>query len=97
MLRIRLARAWRKKRPFFKVVLTEHSKPVQTWFKSILWWYNPLNHESDINIEEIKKQIEKWAKPTERVARILYWKTKDEFFRDYYTETQRVRTKKKED
>ncbi len=97
MLRIRLARAWRKKTPFFRIVLTEHSRPTQTGFKSILWWYNPYKKTSDVNTEEIKKHIENWAKPTERVAKILFSSTKDELFKKYFNEKNIQKKKKNPD
>ncbi|MBS8121585.1 30S ribosomal protein S16 [Candidatus Vampirococcus lugosii] len=97
MLKIRLARAGRKKNPFFKVVLTEHSRPAQTGFKSVFGWYDPLNHTSDINSEEVRKYIEKGAKPSERVAKILFKNTGDDFFKGFYNETEKNRSVKNKD
>ena len=96
MLRIRLARIGRKKTPFFKIVLTEHTKPVKSWFMSILGWYNPLNHEASADIEKIKEHIWKWAQPSQRVAKILFKLSNDDFFKSYYKEINRNRTKKKQ-
>ena len=97
MLKIRLARSGRSKSPFFKIVLTEHTKPVKTWFNSVLGWYNPLNHEAGADVEKIKEHISKWAQPSERVAKILFKFSGDDFFKKYYTEVERKRAKKKED
>lgn len=96
MLKIRLARTWRKKAPFFKIVLTEHTKPVKTWFQSVLGWYNPLNHEAGADIELVKEHISKGAQPSERVAKILFKLSNDDFFKWYYTEIERNKAKKKD-
>ena len=97
MLKIRLARAGKKKRPFYKIVLTEHSRPTSTGFKSVLGWYDPVAHKMDANIDKTKEHINNGAKPSERVAKILFSISNDESFKKYYTEKQRTRTKKKED
>jgi len=36
MLKIRLARHGRKKAPFYRIVLTEHTKPAQSGYKLVL-------------------------------------------------------------
>ena len=63
--------------------MTEHSKPVKCGYKEILGWYNPLKHESEIKIDSVKAWIGKGAKPSERVAKILFQKSKDDFFKKY--------------
>lgn len=84
MLTIRLARGGRKKRAFFRVVLTEHTKPAQSWFKEILWWFDPFLHSSEIQVDKVKERISKWAKPSPRVAKILFNNTKDTMFEKYF-------------
>jgi len=86
MLKIRLARMWRKKLPFYQVVLTEHTKKPQAWFKEKLWWFNPLKHESSIDADAVKLWISKWANPSPRVAKLLFSQTKDDFFKKFYEE-----------
>jgi small subunit ribosomal protein S16 len=54
MLKIRLSRQWRKGRPFYRVVLTEHSKPVKSSFMEVFGWFDPLAHKMEVNIEKIK-------------------------------------------
>jgi len=86
MLKIRLARGWRKGLPFYRIVLTEHTKPAQSGYKLVLWRFNPLSHTMDVNLDEVKIWISKWAQPSERVAKLLYADTKDEFFKKYFQE-----------
>lgn len=86
MLKIRLARGWRKWLPFYRIVLTEHTKPAQSWYKLVLGRFNPTAHEMNADIQEIKNWISKWAQLSERVAKLLYADTKDELFKKYFVE-----------
>ena len=86
MLKIRLARHGRTNLPFYRIVLTEHTKSAQTWYKLVLWWFNPISHEMDVNIDEVKSWISKWAQPSERVAKLLFANTKDQMFKKYFQE-----------
>lgn len=97
MLKIRLSRHGRTHRPFFRVVLTEHTKPSQSGYQKVLWWYDPLNHKHEIDIEEIRKYTANGAQLSERVAKIAYKESKDEFFKKFYTEKDIKRAKKNED
>ncbi len=94
MLKIRLARHGRKKAPFYRIVLTEHTKPAQAGYQTVLGRFNPLAHTMEAKIEEIKAWIAKGAQPSERVAKLLFADTKDEFFKKFFVE--RTRTKGKE-
>lgn len=91
MLKIRLARHGRKWLPFYRIVLTEHTRPAQSGYKLVLWRYNPLSHEMDVNLDEVKLWLSKWAQLSERVAKLLYSDTKDDVFKKYFTE--RISTK----
>ncbi len=94
MLKIRLARHGRKKAPFYRIVLTEHTKPAQSGYQTVLWRFNPLAHTMEAKIDEIKAWIAKGAQPSERVAKLLFADTKDAFFKKFFVE--RTRTKWKE-
>ena len=96
MLRIRLARHGRRKRPVFRIVLTEHTKPVKSWYKEVLWVYDPILHKLEVNVEKIKEWISKWAQPSERVAKLLFKQTNDELFKKYFKIVERNRKPKKE-
>ena len=88
MLKIRLARHGRKKLPFYRIVLTEHTKPAKAWYKLVLGWFNPLSHTMRADVSAIKEWISKWAQPTERVAKLLFADTKDDFFKKYFIRTK---------
>lgn len=97
MLKIRLSRWWKHKRPFYRVVLTEHTRPVKSWYQDVLGWFDPLNHKSEIDVNKLKEAIAKGALPSERVAKMLFAITKDDLFKKYYKEITRTRAPKKED
>jgi len=96
MLKIRLSRQGRKGRPFYRIVLTEHTKPVKSSFKEVFGWFDPLAHKMEVNVEMIKTWIEKWAQLSERVAKLLFVETKDALFQKFYTERTRTAKTKKE-
>ncbi|HRU49970.1 MAG TPA: 30S ribosomal protein S16 [Candidatus Absconditabacterales bacterium] len=93
MLKIRLARHGRKKLPFYRIVLTEHTKPAQAGYKLVLGWFNPLSHTMEADIPAIKEWISKGAQPTERVAKLLFADTKDDFFKKYFIERESTKGK----
>jgi len=96
MLKIRLSRHGRKNLPFYRIVLSEHSKPVKTGYKEVLWRFDPIKHEIKVELDIIKKWIEKWAKPSERLAKLLFINTKDKLFEKFFKHTQRHWKTKKE-
>jgi small subunit ribosomal protein S16 len=89
MLAIRLSRHGRSKRPFYRVVLTEHTKPAKTGYKEVLGSYDPLKHEFSANMEAVKSWIEQGAQPSERVAKLLFKSTNDTFYKKFYKEIER--------
>lgn len=91
MLKIRLARGWRTKSPFFRIVLTEHTKPTKSGYQSVLGRFNPLRHEMDMNTDLIKEWIGKGAQPSNRVAKLALSFSKDTFFEKYIVKNDRVR------
>ncbi len=97
MLRIRLARHGRTHKPFYRVVLTEHTKPVKSGYQEVLGWYDPINHKYDLDTNAIKSWIEKGAQPSTRVAKLAFKVSNDEFFKKYYVEKDIKREKKKQD
>lgn len=96
MLVIRLARAGKHKSPFYRIVLTENTKPVQAGYQKVLWWFNPLHHEHKVDEDEIKEWINKWAQLSERVAKLLFNETKNEIYKKFINFSTRVRTKRDE-
>jgi small subunit ribosomal protein S16 len=83
MLVIRLARAGKHKSPFYRVVLTEHTKPAQVGYQAVLGWFDPLHHTHEINVEAVNMWISKGAQPSDRVAKILLKATNDESYRKF--------------
>jgi small subunit ribosomal protein S16 len=94
---MRLSRQGKNKTPFYRVVLTEHTKPVKSSYKLVLGRYNPLNDQNEFDLEAIKSWIAKGAKPSERLARILLAATKDKLFEKFFEQRTRTAKKKKED
>ena len=75
-LKIRLSRAGSKKRPVYRVVVTDSRNPRDGRFIEKLGFFNPLlpkDKKERIGIEEkrVKHWLSKGAQPTIRVARIL--------------------------
>ncbi len=96
MLTIRLSRHGRSKRPFYRVVLTEHTKPAKSGYMQVLGSFDPLKHTFEADIETIKTLIKNGAKPSERMAKLLYQATKDETFQKFFVERERKGVTKKE-
>lgn len=72
MLKIRLARAWKKNSPFFRVVLTEHTAPIKSGYKEVLGFFNPISKEFKLdNLESIKKYISQGAQLSPRVEKLV--------------------------
>ncbi len=75
-LRIRLARAGAKKRPYYKIVVAEATSPRDGRFVEKVGTYNPmLPKEHADRIRLVEDRIKYWlsvgAQPTERVALFL--------------------------
>lgn len=72
MLKIRLARAGKRNMPFFRVVLTEHTKASQTGYKEVLGFYNPLSKEFKIqDTDKVKKFLSHGAQLSPRVEKLI--------------------------
>ncbi len=75
-VKIRLARAGAKKRPFYRIVASDIRKPRDGRFIERLGTYDPLLPRDDpkrvvMNIERIKYWLDHGAQPTDRVALFL--------------------------
>ncbi|GKY89344.1 30S ribosomal protein S16 [Sinisalibacter aestuarii] len=75
-MKIRLARGGSKKRPFYRIVATDSRMPRDGRFIEKLGTYNPqLPKDSEdrvkMDIDAVKAWLDKGAKPTDRVARML--------------------------
>jgi small subunit ribosomal protein S16 len=72
-VKIRLARAGAKKKPFYRVVVTDSRSPRDGRFIEIVGRYNPRSHPSlvEIDVERIKEWIGKGATPSETVEKLI--------------------------
>lgn len=73
MLRIRLTRKGQKKRPFYRVVVTEKDAPRDGRFVEIVGHYNPLPDpvEIKLDMERVQYWIGKGAKPSDTVKGLI--------------------------
>jgi ribosomal protein S16 len=62
----------------------------------VLGSYDPLKHEFIADMPAIKALINQGAQPSERVAKLLFASTKDDFYKTFYKEITRKGTTKKE-
>lgn len=71
--RIRLARAGRKKKPFYRIVVTDSRAPRDSGYKEVIGTYNPLTEPStfEVNKERALYWLSQGAKPSEAVERIF--------------------------
>jgi small subunit ribosomal protein S16 len=75
-MKIRLARAGTKKRPFYRIVAADSRMPRDGRFIEKLGTYNPLLPKESaervkMSLERIKYWMDQGAKPTDRVSRFL--------------------------
>ena len=71
MLKIRFARAGRKHVPFFRIVVTEHTRAPQNGYLKVLGFYNPVSKEISIDKEATKKYIDNGAQFSDSVVKTL--------------------------
>ena len=72
MLKIRLARAWKKDRAFFRVVLTEHTAAAKHGYKEVLGFYNPFTKEFKLkDLEKVKKYLSNGVQFSPRVEKLV--------------------------
>lgn len=73
MLAIRLSRIGKKKNPFYRVVVTEKTRPRNGRFVEIVGTYDPLKNPAEIklNAERIKYWLGCGAQPSDTVRSFL--------------------------
>ena len=71
MLTIRLARGGRRNSAFFRIVLTEKSKPSDSGFIKVLGWYDPHSKKISLQKEEILQWVKVGAKPSNSLSKLL--------------------------
>lgn len=75
-MKIRLARAGSKKRPFYRIVASDSRMPRDGRFLEKLGTYNPLlpkdsEERVKMDAERIQHWLDQGAQPTDRIARML--------------------------
>ncbi len=75
-LKLRLARAGAKKRPFYRVVVADSHFPRDGRFIEIVGTYNPILPKTDekrvvLNTERVQHWLKVGAQPSDRVLRFL--------------------------
>jgi small subunit ribosomal protein S16 len=75
-LKIRLARAGTKKRPFYHIVIADSRSPRDGRFIERLGYFNPLlpkdkTERIKLDLDKVKAWLAKGARPTDRVLRFL--------------------------
>jgi small subunit ribosomal protein S16 len=73
MVAIRLRRAGSKKRPFFRVVVTDSQAARDSRFIEILGHYNPRSRPAVVQIdrERVEHWIRKGARPSDSVRTLM--------------------------
>jgi small subunit ribosomal protein S16 len=73
MVAIRLRRAGSKKRPFFRVVVTDSRAARDSSFVEILGFYNPRTRPAlvQVNTERVTYWISKGAQPSDSVRTLI--------------------------
>jgi small subunit ribosomal protein S16 len=73
MLTIRMRRTGSKKRPFFRVVVSEARSKKEGQFVEVLGFYNPRTKPAvvEINKERIAHWVSKGARPSDSVRTLL--------------------------
>jgi small subunit ribosomal protein S16 len=75
-LKIRLARAGTKKRPFYHIVIADSRSPRDGRFIERIGYFNPLlpkekTERLKLDLDKVKAWMAKGALPTDRVLRFL--------------------------
>ena len=73
MLAIRLRRAGSKKKPFYRVVVTDSHAARDSSFVEILGHYNPRTRPATVKIdrERVDQWVKKGARPSDTVRTLL--------------------------
>ncbi|NPA87668.1 30S ribosomal protein S16 [Caminibacter pacificus] len=72
MVKIRLARFGRKKRPFYRIVVTDSRKRRDSGWIEVIGYYNPLTDPKtvEIDMERLNYWLSNGAQMSERVEKL---------------------------
>jgi len=103
MLRIRLTRTGKKHQPTYRIVVAEHSAPIQGKFIEIVGYYIPTTKPKTLEVK--KERVEYWisngAVPTDTIhnllvdAKILTEKRNIRYAKEKQVEKEETKTDKK--
>ncbi|OGD67874.1 30S ribosomal protein S16 [Candidatus Berkelbacteria bacterium RIFCSPHIGHO2_12_FULL_36_9] len=71
MLKIRLTRTGKKKQPNYRIVVAEHTAPIQGKFIEILGNYNPFTKKIVLDHKKTEDWLKNGAKPSNTAAKLL--------------------------
>lgn len=75
MVTIRMARGGSKKRPFYKIVVTDSRKPRDSGYIERLGFYNPRATGQEVRLELKQDRVDHWIKEgaqlSTRIATLL--------------------------
>ena len=71
---IRLMRLGAKKRPFYRIIVTDSRKPRESRAKDIIGYYDPLKEPPDIklDLEKANYWLEKGARTSKTVQSLIH-------------------------
>ncbi len=74
MIAIRLSRLGTKKKPFYRIVVTDSRKPRESRTKEIIGYYDPLKEPPDIKIDLDRANywLERGAQASNTVQSLLH-------------------------
>jgi len=80
MISIRLMRLGAKKRPFYRIVVTDSRRPRKSKSKDIIGFYNPLTEppEMKVDLKKAKYWLERGAHASKTVQSLLHKVSKTE-------------------
>lgn len=71
MLKIRFSRIGRKHVPHYKIVVTEHTKPVKSGEVDVLGWYDAHTKKYDIDMDKVRTRLSQGAQLTPAIEKFL--------------------------
>jgi small subunit ribosomal protein S16 len=71
MLKIRFSRAGRKHLPHYRIVVTEHTRPVKSGEIDILGWYDAHTKKYEINMDKVRTRVGQGAQLSPSVEKLL--------------------------
>lgn len=75
MVTIRLARGGAKKRPFYKIVVTDSRKPRDSGYIERIGFFNPMARGQEVRLRLDLERVNYWsskgAQPSDRVKKLI--------------------------